>query len=336
LRGYDREEEIDMQQGWKPSRVRIPVKSLLGVIAVVALVLAPGAALAFGGFGNDFDTAHPGTASFTNGDCQLCHGSSTSTWNAYGNALRIEYNNNGNDMPAAIATVDTQNSDNDPVGASNAAEAKANTQPGWVYGPFNTTYDGNGAVISSTVLPPGGIIGLLDPVTLVVISDTGFSPTPVMVKLGGVVQWRPSGSSTSNSHNVYEVGGIFTSGTASTATYYNRTMSAGTFNYLDQSHSTLTGQIKVKPKISAAPTGATFTVTWASAKTNTGTKFNVQYKVGTGAWTNWLKNTSSLKAVFGAGGSPIKPALGKKYSFRVQSGTGTVWSGYSPTGAYTP
>jgi plastocyanin len=323
-----------MQQGWKRSLARIPVKSLVGAIAVMALVLAPGAVLAFSSFGADFETQHPGSTSFAFADCELCHSAdSHSEWNAYGQALRDEYSSNGQDMGAAIATVDSLDSDGDPTASTDGAEAEANTQPGWVYGPFNTIYDSNGAVISSTALPPGSITALLDPVTLVTIGDSAFSPTPVTVKLGKVVQWKPSGT---GSHNVFEVGGIFSSGAASTATYYNRTVSAGTFTYIDQAHPTMKGVIKVKPKISAAPTGATFTVTWASTKTNTGTKFTVQYKVGTGAWTNWLRNTSLKKAVFGANGTPIKPALGKKYTFRVQSGTGTVWSGYSPTSAYTP
>jgi plastocyanin len=320
-----------MKQRSKDRFGRISVRGLV-TIAVLAIVLAPGVVLAYSSFGSNWETAHSGSTSFANADCALCHAGSNSTWNAYGNALRTEYNSNGNNMAAAIKTVDSKNSDADPTGATNAAEAKANTQPGWVYGPFNSTYDAGG-LLSTTALPPGTINGLLDPVTLVTIGDAAFSPTPVTVKLGGVVQWKPSGSL---SHNVYEVGGIFTSGAATTATYFNRTFSAGTFSYTDQSHPTMTGVVKAKMKTASAPSGTPFTVTWATAKTNTGARFNVQYKVGTGAWKPWLTNVTSLKGVFGAAGSPIVPKAGTKYSFRVQSGTGTVWSGYSPTAAFTP
>ena len=307
-------------------------RGVLAAAVVAAVVLAPGAVLAFSSYGNTWDAAHAGSTSHTNAGCQLCHGNTTSQWNAYGYALRTEYESNGNDMAAAIATVDSKNSDGDPTGSTNAAEAKANAQPGWVYGPFNAIYDAGG-VVSTTATVPGGVTGKLDPVTLVTIGDAAFSPTPVTVKLGGSVQWVPGGS---GSHNVYEVGGIFSSGSASTATYFNRLFSAGTFSYLDQSNPTMTGVVKAKMKTAASPTGNPFTVTWATAKTNTGTRFNVQYKVGTGSWKTWLSNTTALKGVFGAKGSPIVPAAGKKYSFRVQSGTGTVWSGYSPTASFTP
>jgi len=313
---------------------RSPMKSFLIVVAAFALVLTPGVVLAYSTYGGDWETAHPGSTSSSSAGCAMCHSaSSTKLWNSYGNALRNEYFANGEDMPAAILTVDAANSDNDPAGATNAAEATANTQPGWVYGPNNTIYDGSGTAISTGVLPPSSITGMLDPVTLVTIGDSAFSPAAVAPKLGGVVQWIPSGSL---NHNVHEVGGIFTSGAAKAATYYNRIVSAGTFSYNDEAHPTMTGTIKVKPKTAAAPTGTSFTVTWATTKTNTGAKFNVQYRIGTGAWVNWLMNSSLKKAVFGASGSPIIPVAGTVYGFRVQSGTGTVWSGYSPAKTYTP
>ena len=312
---------------------RSPMKSFLIVAAAFALVLTPGVVLAYSNYGTDFEAAHPGTQSFVNGDCELCHSESTkSQWNAYGNAVREEFGVTG-DMPSAILNVDAANSDGDPTGATNAAEATANTQPGWVYGPNNSLYDSGGSVVSTGVLPPTSITGKLDPVTLVTIGDSAFAPAAVAPKLGTVVQWIPSGSL---NHNVHEVGGIFTSGAAKAATYYNRIVSAGTFSYNDEAHPTMTGTIKVKPKTAAAPTGTSFTVTWATTKTNTGAKFNVQYAIGTGVWKNWYASTGLQKAVFGAGGLPIVPKAGTKYSFRVRSGSSTAWSGYSPAKAYTP
>jgi hypothetical protein len=317
-------------------RRRFPLRSVVTMTAVLALVLTPGIVLAFSGFGTDWETAHPGSTSFTNASCELCHSASTkSNWNAYGNAVRAEYFANGQDMPGAIATVDALNSDGDPTAKSNAAEALANTQPGWRYGPNNTIYNANGGVVSSGQLPPSSITGLLDPVSLVSISDTAFTPASVAPKVGGVVQWiRGSGTI---SHNVAEVGNIFTSGTPTTAAiWYNRIVSAGTFTYHDDAHLALVGTIKVKPTVTATPTGVPFTVTWATTKTNTGTKFNVQYQIGTGAWVNWYTNTTLKKAVFGASGLPIVPVAGTTYGFRIQSGTGTVWSGYSPLKTYVP
>lgn len=310
---------------------RRPGRFALGVIAAIAVALAPGVVLAYSGFGSDWEAAHPGSTSYASADCELCHGGSNDTWNAYGWALRVEYQSNGEDMPAAIAAVDPANSDADFTGSKNAAEAGADTQPGWTYGPKNTIYDSGGTPTNGQ-LPPNGI-GLLDPVILVTISDDAFTPAVIAPKLGGGVQWiRGSGS---HSHNVAEVSDIFRSGAPTTgAIFYNRIFSAGTFSYESENFTAMDGTVKVKPKTSAKGTGATFTVTWATTKTNTGTKFNVQYKVGTGVWKSWLSNSSLKKAVFGASGSPIVPKAGTKYSFRVQSGTGTAWSGYSPQKAF--
>lgn len=313
------------------------MKSFLAVVASFALVLTPGVVLAYSNFGSDWEAAHPGFTSFASASCDLCHSaSSQSEWNAYGYAVRTEYLVNGGDMPAAIATVDAQNSDGDPAGATNVLEAAANAQPGWTAGPNNTIYDASG-VVATGQLPPTGIraIDPVTPVTVVSISDTAFSPAAVAPTLGGYVLWvRGSGSL---SHNVAEVHGIFSSGAATTgAIWYTRSVSAGTFSYLDKAHTAMKGTIKVKPKTAAAPIGNPFTVTWATTKTNTGTKFNVQYRTGTGVWKSWRMNTSLKKAVFGASGKPIIPKAGTTYGFRVQSGTGTVWSGYSPIKTFTP
>ena len=316
-------------------RNRVPRRGrfALGVIVAIGLALAPGVVLAYSSYGGDWEAAHAGSTSYANAGCELCHAGSNDTWNTYGNALREEYNSNGQDMPAAIATVDGQNSDADVTGSSNTAEATADTQPGWTYGPNNTTFDSAGSP-STGQLPPSGI-GLLDPVTLVTITDDAFTPAAIAPKLGGVVQWiRGSGN---HSHNVAEASAIFRSGAPTTgAIFYNRTFSAGTFSYACETHATMKGTVKVKPKTSAKPAGTPFTVTWATAATNTGARFKVQYKVGTGAWTTWFANTTAKKAVFGASGAPITPVAGTKYSFRVQSGTGTLWSGYSPAKAFTP
>lgn len=305
----------------------------LGVIAALAVALAPGVVLAYSNFGSDWEAAHAGSTSYSNASCELCHAGSNDTWNAYGHALREEYNTNGGDMAAAIATVDGTNADADVTGSTNLTEADADTQPGWTYGPKNTIYDSAGSPTTGQ-LPPTGI-GLLDPVTLVTISDDAFTPAAIAPKIGGVVQWvRGSGN---HSHNVAEASRIFRSGAATTGPiFYNRTFSAGTFSYACETHAAMKGTVKVKPKTSAKPAGTAFTVTWATAATNTGSRFKVQYKVGTGAWTNWLPNTTAKKAVFGASGAPITPVAGTKYSFRVQSGNGTVWSGYSPIKAFTP
>jgi hypothetical protein len=290
--------------------------------------MAP-AALGYSSFLGDWSSAHP-TSSSDDANCQLCHGQTTSQWNAYGQAVKVEFNANGGDMAAAIATVDKMDSDSDPTRASNLKEAKANTQPGWTYGPNNTVYNSSGTPTTG-VLPPASVGGLLlDPVTLVTISDDAFTPAATKVKLAGTVEWvRAVGSV--NSHNVAEVGGIFRSGDPTAdPIFYDRTFSAGTFRYECEIHAGMAGAVKVKPRTSAKPRGTPFTLTWATAKTDTGTRFAVQYRVGKSAWRTWKKSTTAFKAVFGASGKPVTVKAGTIYGFRVRSGEGTTWSRWSP------
>ena len=83
------------------------------------------------------------------------------------------------------------------------------------------------------------------------------------------------------------------------------------------------------PQVSSAPAGLAFTVKWAAAGTNTGTSFDVKYRVGSGPFKTWRTNTTAKSLVFGKGG-PVAVARGKTYSFQVRSGTGARESLFSP------
>jgi plastocyanin len=306
------------------------------VLAIVVVVLVPTVVFARSFFLTDWSNKYPSSSSDTNASCQLCHGSSTSTWNPYGWAVKQAYDSNGGDIVAAIGTAEAGNSDADPTSSGNLKEITANTQPGWTYGAHNDVYDGSGAVTHNNPVP-GGVTGLIDPVTNVAVSDNAFTPSDLSIALGGSVRWSRAAGSTGN-HNVTEVGGIFTSGAPTTGTIeYTRTFSAGTFHYWCAIHTTgMQGYVRVKAKTGAAPTGLPFTVTWASATTNTGTLFDVQYKIGAGAWTNWKVDTTSFKGVFGKSGSPVTVVAGTKYTFRVASQSGTATSLWSPSKSFTP
>jgi len=307
---------------------------LAGVVAIIVVVLVPTVVFAKSPFLSDWSTKYPSSTSDDNASCQICHGSSTSTYNPYGWAIKQQYDVSG-DIVAAISSAEAANSDADPTVSSNLKEITANTQPGWTYGAHNDIYSGSGTVTHNNPVP-GSVTGLIDPVTNVAISDNAFTPSDLSVAMGASVRWSRAAGSV-GSHNVTEVGGIFTSGAATTGPIdYVRTFSAGTFNYRCSVHTTMQGFVRVKPKTGAAPTGLPFTVTWGSALTNTGTLFDVQYKVGAGAWTNWKVDTTSFKAVFGKGGAPVTVVAGTKYSFRVASQSGTATSLWSPTKTFTP
>ena len=105
--------------------------------------------------------------------------------------------------------------------------------------------------------------------TEVGVGDDYFTPVAPTVALGGSVHWsRVSGSD--GLHNVAERGGIFRSGGATTgAINFTVKFSAGTFQYWCEVHAPgMAGTIKVRPNVTAAPTGLPFTVEWAASGTN--------------------------------------------------------------------
>lgn len=58
-----------------------------------------------------------------------------------------------------------------------------------------------------------------------------------------------------------------------------------------------------------------FPVTWGEGDPS-GTKYNVERRTGTGAWTAWLTDTTTRTASFGASGVPEVTVEGGSYSFR--------------------
>jgi PKD repeat protein len=132
------------------ARARAGMLASLGAIGLLAA--APGA-YGFGGIGSAFNAAYPESSSYTNASCQLCHGSSTSTWNEYGWGLR----QNGQNF-AALEGLPSVNING---GTTMLDEINASTQPGWTSGANNNLYN-SGGLITGTQTPPGGI-GDLDP-----------------------------------------------------------------------------------------------------------------------------------------------------------------------------
>jgi plastocyanin len=162
-----------------------------------------------------------------------------------------------------------------------------------------------------------------------------FSPSRVTQTPGGSVHWLASGF---DDHSVTSDQGLFDTGAPRAGVDFTRTFSAGTFAYHCRKHGinggSMVGAVTVAPQVTAAPTGLPFTVKWATAASNTGTGYDVQYRIGSGTWQNWKSNTGAASAVFGARSNPVRVAAGKTYSFRVVSRTGTAKSGLSPVKSF--
>jgi len=179
------------------------------------------------------------------------------------------------------------------------------------------------AVALGTVLTGVFATSVSAATTNVTVSDTRrFLPGSVTAAVGGNVHWEADGF---DDHSVTQDAGLFNSGPAAPGVNFTRTFSAGTFPYHCQQHGDqgMVGVVRVAPRVGAAPTGLPFTVTWATAGSNTGTRYDVQYRVGSGAFRTWKSNTSARSAVFGARSAPVRVARGKSYSFRVVSETST-------------
>lgn len=136
------------------TRRTLKVSGGLIIVAAALLLLAPRAAMAFGSYGDQFNSTYPGSASHTNAGCNLCHVAGGGTdLNGYGAAFAAGHNF------AAIQDVDS-----DGDGTTNIAEITASAQPGWRPGPTNTFFDvSNPASPTLTGQNPPSITGNLDP-----------------------------------------------------------------------------------------------------------------------------------------------------------------------------
>ncbi|MGH2747939.1 MAG: plastocyanin/azurin family copper-binding protein [Actinomycetota bacterium] len=167
------------------------------------------------------------------------------------------------------------------------------------------------------------------------VVDNRFRPDVVKIAVGSSVNWTKK--STRNPHNVWENGGMCSSGSQTTAAFdFTATFSAGKFKYHCVVHQAggMKGVVKVPVTLQAKPAGRKFTVKWATGATDTGTTYDVQYKIGSGAWKDWLTKTELSRAVFGQGRDPVRVRANKKYSFRVRSRLVDIKSGWSPARSF--
>jgi plastocyanin len=171
-------------------------------------------------------------------------------------------------------------------------------------------------------------------------TDNIFSPERVRVRVGERVEWF-RGPSSINPHNIRQDRGVFSSGPPSDMTGYERVFSAGSFPYHCTLHGApggegMSGLVRVPVTLREAPAGLPFTVRWATAASETGRSFDVQFRVGSGKWRAWKRGVTAKRAVFGKRGKPVRVQAGKRYSFRARSRAGGGATGWSPLAGFTP
>lgn len=173
------------------------------------------------------------------------------------------------------------------------------------------------------------------------VRDRFFDPDQVTVGVGDVVNWHNPG--TQDAHNIRQDWMLFYSGDTITVGDFKVTFSSGTFHYFCEihggRHSGMDGRISVPVEASQGAAGPAFSVSWATRKSRSGSRFDVQYRVGSGQWLDWYENTPKFKGAFGDGGSPEVAVPGTRYRFRARSQKGTnnkAVSGWSPVASFTP
>jgi plastocyanin len=171
------------------------------------------------------------------------------------------------------------------------------------------------------------------------VGDDFFSPGDVSVAVGGQVHWSRAAGSV-ELHNVRQDDELFDSGGATVGPIdLTATVSAGTYHYYCEVHGGpsggMDGIVKSSVKILDAPAGLKFTVRWATDATDTGSLHDVQYRIGSGDWKSWKKDTAANESVFGKNGKPATVKDGKKYGFRARSQEGSALSDWSPVKTFT-
>ena len=176
------------------------------------------------------------------------------------------------------------------------------------------------------------------------VNDPLFDPRVVNPSVGQAVHWS-RGATSGAEHNVRQDEELFRSGNPTRGPIdYTRKFSAGSYHYYCEIHGSqaggtaggMSGYVRVKPKVVAEPTGRAFTVRWATEQTNTGSAFDVQYRVGDRSWLTWKSNTTTFGGIFGSNSSPVTVRSGTRYSFRARSQKEFSTSDWSPRKSFTP
>jgi plastocyanin len=124
---------------------------------------------------------------------------------------------------------------------------------------------------------------------------------------GPSFRWT-NGGGTGNEHNVRQDDRLFSSGglTDGPINFAIRA-SAGSYHYYCTLHRAqgMSGRVKVRPIAVPDSLLGQIDVRWANASTNTGSRFDVRYRVDQRRWKTWKNDTSRFHAAFGRNNNPV-------------------------------
>jgi plastocyanin len=168
--------------------------------------------------------------------------------------------------------------------------------------------------------------------------DDFFSPKKPAARnfeAGPSFHWSRTGGS-SGRHNIRQDDKLFFSGHATSGPInYTINASAGSFHYYCEIHrfSGMSGVVKVRPRAIPDSVGGEILVRWADSDTNTGSRFDVRYRVDHRKWKLWKKDTRKFQGRFGHNDRPVNFNLNRHtYKIEVRSERKQVSkrSGWSP------
>ena len=165
---------------------KVRLGNLLGLVSVLIaaafIIGIPATVQARSPYLTSWSGTYTASTSDTNASCELCHGGSSGTLNAYGHAIQVQA---AGATPSATTyrSIEGQNSDADAGGYTNLQEINANAQPGWKPGATNTLWQtGTNTITTTTATPPTSVTGPLDPA----VATPNISVSPTSLAFGNV------------------------------------------------------------------------------------------------------------------------------------------------------
>jgi plastocyanin len=145
----------------------------------------------------------------------------------------------------------------------------------------------------------------------IAVGDDFFSPKRPPARAlqpGSSFNWS-SGGGTFSRHNVRQDDNLFFSGNATRSLHFSIKTSAGSFHYYCDLHGSrsggMSGVVKVRPIVVPDSSPGETLVRWAAADTNTGSRFDVRYRVDNRRWKTWKNDTAKVQARFGRNDGPV-------------------------------
>jgi plastocyanin len=156
----------------------------------------------------------------------------------------------------------------------------------------------------------------------IAVDDDFFSPRNPAARNfapGPSFRWS-NGGGTNRPHNIRQDDRLFRSGNTTTGPInFAINASAGSYHYYCELHRSIgmTGVVKVRPIAVPGSLVGEIEVRWANSGTNTGSRFDVRYRVDQRQWKTWKNDTRGFHASFGHNDRPVnyRPNL---HTYKVQ------------------